>query len=617
VGMNKARWAGVAAISLVIGLLAPVVVAPAAQAAAPVISTTTVLAAGATGPAGAAIRVSGDGFRSGIALGDFTVGGSGSGMTVAGVTRQDASNVTFILTGTALLNGTIEITAKPAAYTVDPGVDSNTLTITVVAPPTPATIVSDSVLVVGSTNPVINIDVTNTQVSFSAVNSGSFTVNVGSTGLTLSSAFYDGRTGAILNFTGTVTAGTLTVAAADSILNPATGGTTNTLSFTAAAQPVISSGSSIANGAVNPTVTILGNNFSSSITDDSLTVTTGTSGLTYASVTRVNSGELTVSFTGTAATGTVSIQAKATAFDPAETIASNTVSISVPSPPPTGDVLVSGPGQSPTITPSTISVAVGGTFVIANQSMNQSYFVRSATGSVSRGGVTCSNQTPCMLNANSSFTLLVDAQGTISVGGGTLTIGTAPGPNPGPTPTPPSAPTEAKAESGDRSATVTWAVPETQGSFPVSTYQVQTTPSAPGCLVQAPVTSCSLSGLTNGTTYGVQVRALSGAGWGPWANAGSVTPSAKPSPEARIVIAGTRTSNERVVLVEGSTTDLAGRTVQSWLRLSGESEFARGSTRVVGTDGTFEWQRRTGKRVQVYFTVGNVTSNTVSIAARL
>lgn len=96
---------------------------------------------------------------------------------------------------------------------------------------------------------------------------------------------------------------------------------------------------------------------------------------------------------------------------------------------------------------------------------------------------------------------------------------------PPPTPTfPPSAPSDVTGRPGDASATVTWTAPVSPGSFAITHYEAVARPGGSTCLVTAPTTGCTLTGLTNGTTYTVTVRALNGAGWGATATSGPVTP---------------------------------------------------------------------------------------------
>jgi hypothetical protein len=152
----------------------------------------------------------------------------------------------------------------------------------------------------------------------------------------------------------------------------------------------------------------------------------------------------------------------------------------------------------------------------------------------------------------------------------------------------------------------------------VTNYQVQSTPSSKGCLVPVTATTCRIAGLRNGTVYTFQVRALNGGGWGSWATTESVVPRPKPDPEASIMITGSRSANDRVARVTGATTGLTGATLQAMVRLSTQTEFAAGSVRQVNAQGEFAWQRRaaTTASVQVYFTAGAVTSNTVTIEER-
>ena len=70
----------------------------------------------------------------------------------------------------------------------------------------------------------------------------------------------------------------------------------------------------------------------------------------------------------------------------------------------------------------------------------------------------------------------------------------------------------------------------------------------------------------------------------------------------------------------GSSTGLgAGAILKPWVRFPGEGSAEQGAADIlVGSDGSFSWQRRAGKRLWVYVaTVDRLArSNTVVIAAR-
>ena len=166
-------------------------------------------------------------------------------------------------------------------------------------------------------------------------------------------------------------------------------------------------------------------------------------------------------------------------------------------------------------------------------------------------------------------------------------------------------------------ASVSWTAPLDSGSYPISNYQVTSAPGGRSCLVSVPALTCTVSGLTNGTSYTFTVRALNGAGWGSdSAPSNAVTPRA--TPVKAIQITGSRdASDTRVVRVSGTTTGLVGEQVTPWVRFTEQTTFTAGTrVRTVAADGTFAWSRATSKKAHVYFTHGSIKSNTVVIPAR-
>lgn len=181
---------------------------------------------------------------------------------------------------------------------------------------------------------------------------------------------------------------------------------------------------------------------------------------------------------------------------------------------------------------------------------------------------------------------------------------------------PPGAPTGATAVAGDRSASVSWTPPSYPGTFPISSYLVMSAPDGKTCEAQAPATTCTVDGLTNATTYTFAVAASNAVGWGAAsAPSNAVTPLAPVV--ASIVITGSRgASDSHRVHVEGSTTGLVGAEVTPYVKLAGQPAYVAGvGKQTVDPMGAFAWQRKTGKKVYVYFTSGTTRSNRVIIAA--
>jgi hypothetical protein len=95
----------------------------------------------------------------------------------------------------------------------------------------------------------------------------------------------------------------------------------------------------------------------------------------------------------------------------------------------------------------------------------------------------------------------------------------------------PSAPTSVILSPLNGQAAVSWGVPLSDGGSPISQYEVRAYSAATaGTLVKTctslpPATTCTLTGLTNGTTYYVAVRARNAIGWGAFTARDPVTPT--------------------------------------------------------------------------------------------
>jgi hypothetical protein len=115
-----------------------------------------------------------------------------------------------------------------------------------------------------------------------------------------------------------------------------------------ASLPTITTSSTIAHNAVNPSVTIGGSNFETTTSLSLFSIDVTSTGLTAATVVRNSSTSVTFGFTGTAHSGTLSIQANANAYAPTESAGSNTVTITVPTSLPETATAVAGTAASST-----------------------------------------------------------------------------------------------------------------------------------------------------------------------------------------------------------------------------------------------------------------------------
>jgi hypothetical protein len=76
---------------------------------------------------------------------------------------------------------------------------------------------------------------------------------------------------------------------------------------------------------------------------------------------------------------------------------------------------------------------------------------------------------------------------------------------------PPQSPSNVTATPGDAKATISWSPPPNTGSSPITGYTATASPGGKGCTT-ATATSCTITGLTNGTTYDVSVTATNAVG---------------------------------------------------------------------------------------------------------
>ncbi len=118
----------------------------------------------------------------------------------------------------------------------------------------------------------------------------------------------------------------------------------------------------------------------------------------------------------------------------------------------------------------------------------------------------------------------------------------------------PAAPTGVTTLAANGGALVSWTAPVDDGGSPVTGSVVAAWPGGAGCTATAPATSCTVTGLTNGTTYVFVVAAQNALGTGPASSpSANTTPGPPPAPTAP-----SATRSSRQVTVSWTAPVLAG-----------------------------------------------------------
>lgn len=152
----------------------------------------------------------------------------------------------------------------------------------------------------------------------------------------------------------------------------------------------------------------------------------------------------------------------------------------------------------------------------------------------------------------------------------------------------PAAPGTVAAIAGNQRATVTWTVPGSDGNSPITGYRVKVATSALGPFSQSPsctsnltsiARACTLTGLTNNTTYYVQVIARNAAGDGTDKVSNPVTPRAVAQAVVKCAIPTKVKKKGTTVVIPGACRTNAGQLVAVSAKKTGAAKVVKSGSK--------------------------------------
>ncbi|HEX5823475.1 MAG TPA: fibronectin type III domain-containing protein, partial [Candidatus Limnocylindrales bacterium] len=152
--------------------------------------------------------------------------------------------------------------------------------------------------------------------------------------------------------------------------------------------------------------------------------------------------------------------------------------------------------------------------------------ISSYTATASPGGATCTTGTlGCTISGltnGTNYTFTVRATNGVGAGPASASASATPvAPA-----TLPGAPTGLVATAGNGSVALAWTAPASNGGSAITSYTATASPGGATCTTGT--LGCTISGLTNGTSYTFTVRATNAVGTGPASASASATPATVP-----------------------------------------------------------------------------------------